>query len=244
MVHARDESVGRVALRRIVPVVVPKERPDVRIGLWVGRDSGTRHAIKAVFRDPIVGEWISLVFEIRPRNASRRIECRVPSGGGGIVDRQMPAGAIDQVGEIREALLPGRKRQQVRAPHALASALVGKGEERGTSAIVDLGDDYRTVDREAELVASTEIALTAPLHDFVRDGIQDVVAEILKQAAVPRNCPPSRSPRGLTSATPGGSQAFGGGDCPKHLDGFSDTGKFRLVVSPSDRCLRILGGCR
>ena len=126
------------------------------------------------------------MLEIRCRDILRGIEHRVQTRAFGIVNRYRRTRLVDQVGEVAQLLLRRRDGIQERPSHALARPLVGEREEGLAAPVIKLRDVHRTAHAETELIAPQDVALASALHDFMRNGVEGVVADVLVDAAVPQ----------------------------------------------------------
>ena len=185
MINAGNEAVGRIVLRRVRPVVVAIERADRGVGLWVLAVRLHGDTVKALGRDAVVWERVPHVLQVRAADPARSIVEGVGARGCWIVDRQRLSSLVHEVGKVPEALLGRGQGPQVRAPHALSSALVREREEGAAAAVVQFRHYQGAVQRETELVATAQVAVAAALDDFVGHRVERIVAKVLEDTPVP-----------------------------------------------------------
>ena len=171
---------------RIGPIVVSQERSDPGVGLRVGLQGSPGDAIDLAIGNPVVRERLALIFEIPKTDFLCGVKQRVPARGFGVVQRERPTRPVDEIREIPHALLGRRQGQKIGASDSLPRTLVRQSEKRLATTVIQFGHQQRPADGEAKLVAPKNVAVSATLDDFVWDGVQDIVAEVLEDAAVPR----------------------------------------------------------
>ena len=102
-----------------------------------------------------------------------------------IIDRQRGTGGIDRTRPIAGAFCKCGDGAQGRASNFFAHAFDCHGEKRHPITVIELGNHDGPCQIHSKLIAAQDVLAASALHHIVRNGIQKVVAKVLKEPAVP-----------------------------------------------------------
>src|SRR5579863_67326 len=184
VVDLGDDSVGVVGCRSVDKIIVLEERPDIRVRQRVESKRLLYLRVEAVRRYHIAGEGGAKVLEIAGRDRQVRVVSRVGRRRRRVVDGQRVPRLVHRPRKVAGAFSNRRNGMQRGAEDALPDALVGQTEKRGVLLRVPR-EGYGSANIESKLIAAQRRFALAVLLHLVRDGIQNVVAEVLIDAPVP-----------------------------------------------------------
>ena len=136
MVHARNQSVGAIHLRRHDKQVVAEERTGIGIRRRIQVQRGAGLRIQARLRNPVAGKREPVVLKVLGSHRLSRAEVGIRTRRGRVVDRQRLPGRVHRGGPVSQALWHRRDGTKERARDLLPHAFKRDAEEGGAPALV------------------------------------------------------------------------------------------------------------